>query len=172
MKLTTKLISVLVLVLLASPVVLLKGCGKTVNGGACGGCPDTTAPTGSTAKASAPAAATVSPNGSACWPSTVFTFTGPDGIPLNNICVELTTNGLIAVHNQGIDCYAHALTDWNTYVRTRTDTGGTVTVDLLLSSPCSGVGSGTASESIWAEAVSCSVSALATATVTISPACP
>lgn len=175
MKLTIRLLSVLILMLLASPIILLKGCGKAVNSGACGGCPDTTAPTGSKFNSPTLATYSLSPTGAVCYPIVNFQLVDEGGAPLNNICVEMYTNGAMALHSQfNTDCSSHAALDYFSYIRTRTDSNGVISVDLLVSSPCSGLGlsTGTASTSYFVRAVSCSVSASATASITISPACP
>lgn len=133
MKLFARIAAVLVLLMLASPVMLLKGCGA-INGGACGGCPDSPAPFGSTVSGadatysiqSAPGATTVS----YCVNSMIFTFKDPNGQPLNDICAEVFTNGLVAL-SAGTDCTTNFSTNGGfTYIRTRTNAGGTVTLDF------------------------------------------
>ncbi len=47
---------------------------------------------------------------------------------MNGICVEVFTNGLIALSSAPGDCAAN--TGYVGYIRTRTDYGGTVTVDF------------------------------------------
>ena len=173
MKLTVKIISLFVLLSLASPVIFLKGCGKTLNGGACGGCPDSTAPTGAIITTiDLTAADNISPTGTYCYPAVTFQITDADGAPLNNLCVEIFTNSFVALHNTGIDCFAHATSDFFTYIRTRTSDQGLVTLDFLISSPCSVIGTGATVGSFWVEAVSCSARAMATAAVTVSSTCP
>jgi len=129
MRTTTKLLSVIILILLASPVVFLKGCGKTLNGDACGGCPNTTAPNGSAVKAPLDSAESLPAPGAGCVNSLVFTFVGPDSLPLNGICVEVFTNSGVALSVKPGDCTNPAL-QYAQYLRTRTDKGGTVTVDF------------------------------------------
>ena len=79
MKLTIKIIAVLILVALASPVFILNGCGKPINGGQCGSCPDSTAPFGSTIEAPTLTA----PNATlgSCYPAISFVVLGPDSQP-------------------------------------------------------------------------------------------
>ena len=74
MKLAVKILSVAVLIALASPLILLKGCGNILTGGACGGCPDSTAPFGSTIVAPELSSATVNPNFNWCYPDITFKF--------------------------------------------------------------------------------------------------
>jgi hypothetical protein len=128
MKLTVKILSVAVLIALASPVILLKGCGEIINGGACGGCPNSTAPFGSSVTAPANKTYAVAPDGSWCVNLPAFTFKDPDGDVMNGICVEIFTNGLIAMANAPGDCGTNP--NYTDYIRTSTDPGGTITVDI------------------------------------------
>ncbi len=172
MKLTVKIISLFVLLSLASPVLFLKGCGETLNGGACGGCPDSSAPIGSIMIAPELASATINTDGAACSSAVSFQLTDADGAPLNNLCVEIFTNAFVALHNSGIECNAHPASDFYTYIRTRTNDQGVVSLDFLIASPCSVLGTGATTGSFWVHAVSCSASASATADVTINGTCP
>jgi len=157
MKLTVKIISVLIVLSLASPVILLKGCGKSLNGGQCGGCPDSTAPFGSTIKAPAslgdPSAAT-----GTCYPTLSFQVLGSDGNPLNDICIELFTDGASAIaKSTGLpgDCWANVNANGKSSMITRTNSSGAVVVDF-------GVPSSTAGAIFFVEAVSCTINATAT----------
>ncbi len=175
MKLTVKILSVLVLLALASPVILLKGCGNILTGGACGGCPNSTAPAGSTVTATTLTGYTMPYNGQVCYSNTTFQFFGSDGKPLNDICVEIYTNeanSSFALHNAPISCFSHPLSDFMTYLRTRTDSTGTVSLDFLVYDACNGLASGTSSVPVWIEARSCTTSGMSTATITLSPTCP
>lgn len=157
MKLTVKIISVLILLSLASPVILLKGCGNSVNGGQCGGCPDSTAPFGSKINASTLSAAPSAATGS-CYPTVSFQVLDSTGNPMNNICVELFTDGASAIaKSTGLpgDCSANVSANPKASMITRTNSSGVVLVDFLV--PAS-----TAGATFFVEAVSCSVSAIAT----------
>jgi len=176
MKLTTKLLSIMVLILLASPVILLKGCGKAINGGQCGGCPDSTAPQGATVTNTiGMTAGTISSSGSACYESVSFLFKGSDGVPLNDICVELTAvQGVMALRKpSSAQMCGDVITDPKTYIRTRTDGTGTVAVDFVVACSTSYAASGATSISAAVQAVSCNTSAKSTVAITVSsPGCP
>jgi hypothetical protein len=151
---SAKIVAVLVLMLLASPAVLLKGCGSAINGGACGGCPDSTAPQGSTIEAptlsSAPSATT-----GACYPALSFRVVGPDGLPLNNVCVELFTNGVIALDNGLPDC-GDVVASPQSSIITRTNDSGVVMVEFVTPG---GVAVG---DTFFVEAVSCATTGIST----------
>lgn len=130
MKVLAWSLSLLVLILLASPVALLKGCGSTE---LCGGCPsDSIAPFGATITAGADTEYTVSP-GAYCVNTVTFTVLSPspNSRPMNNICVEVFTNGFIKLSKDPGSCSDTATSgNYVNYIRTRTDAGGTVTVDF------------------------------------------
>lgn len=126
MKVTTKIIAVLIMLLLATPAILFEGCGTD---GFCGGCPsDSVAPYRSSVTQPEDGTHAVSPGGSYCVNSLTFTIVDEDDNPLNGICVEVFTNGFVALSKVAGDC---TLNSYVTYIRTRTDNGGTVTVDFL-----------------------------------------
>ncbi len=167
-----KIASVLVLLLLASPVVIfMKGCGDIVNGGACGGCPDTTAPYGSTVTITTGLKdAAVTPFGG-CYDNVTFTFTDPDNQPLNGICVEIFTNGFIKKSSDPGDCTSYSANYVSGYLRTRTDEGGTAMVDFAtgdLSSLCTAPGTQTLT--FFVQVSSCTVADTSEATLTLT--CP
>ncbi len=138
MKLRTKLMFVLILLLLASPLIFLKGCGKALNGGASGACPDSVAPDDSqisspTGDLSAPVIGETD-----CYTPIVFKVIGPDVKPLNNVCVELTTNAAIALHNIGDTNCTNVALGPKTEIVTRTDDHGYVQVDLVTQATATG----------------------------------
>jgi hypothetical protein len=94
---------------------------------------------------------------------------------MNDVCVELNTNGLMALHNpnSALSC-ASVAANPKSYIRTRSDSTGTITVDFLIDSPCDTLGLATAATaaSFFVQATSCSINGTSTAAVTISPACP
>ncbi len=144
MKLTIKTIKwvpILVLLLLASPLILLKGCGKAVNGGPSGACPDTVAPSGSTIT---PAATSASLEASFvgminCYSPVVFNVADTSGA-LNGICVEITTDAAIALHTLNDPLCSNVLVPGgakNTII-TRTDEHGNISLDLVTQPTASG----------------------------------
>jgi hypothetical protein len=126
MRLTTKLISVLLLVLIISYLSTLPGCGDSASSG---GCPNSTAPSGSTitgpASLGAPFIYT-----STCYPTVGFTVTDASGAPMNDICVEIYSDANIALHTGLPDCGNVAANPQNAMV-TRTDSRGNVMIELL-----------------------------------------
>jgi hypothetical protein len=139
MKLTVKCASILALLLLASPLILLKGCGNAVNGGDSGACPDTVAPAGSkiTAPSSlGPPFVTVS----TCYAGKVaFTVTDAGGNPMNGICVVINTDAAIALTTPGdLDC-ANVIASPQRSIITRTDKYGVVSVDLVTAPTATGL---------------------------------
>jgi hypothetical protein len=136
MRLTTKLISVLILVLMVSYLSMVNGCGKAVSGRASGGCPDSTAPAGSSI--SAPTnLGTPHVAGGDCYPTLGFTVKDSTGAPMSGICVEIFTNGNIALHSGLPNCSTVAANP-QTSVVTRTDYNGNVIVELLTSPTATG----------------------------------
>jgi hypothetical protein len=135
MKLTVKLTSLLLLLLLASPVILLKGCGSKggINGGGSSGlCPNSVAPTGSKIDAPTLGGIPAIP-GPSCYPNVGFTVVGPDGTtPMADICVVVTTNGAIGAPAVN-PCFNAAFSP-STQMVMRTDSYGNVVVDMLTSS--------------------------------------
>lgn len=132
MKLTIKCLSILALLLLASPLILLKGCGKPINGGPSGACPDSVAPAGASIKVVTGPGGAPSVSGGNCYSGLGFTvFDSSTTLPMNGICVEVVTNGLIALHTvNDTDCTNVALGPKTTII-TRTDDYGNVSVDLV-----------------------------------------
>src|SRR3990170_2201951 len=119
MKLTVKILSVVVLIALASPVILLKGCGSKL----CGGCPsDSIAPFGSSVTISNGLSSQSVPITGGCFSNVTFTFTSAS-LPLNDICVEIFTNGFIKKASDTGDCTANTANYVSGYLRTRTDAG-------------------------------------------------
>lgn len=167
MKLAIKFVSVMILLALLSPVILLKGCGETLTGGACGGCPDSVAPTGSTITASALSEASISSDGEACYPTLTFQVLDPDGPPLNNICIEIYTDGYGMIGLQTSDSAGTCSTANYTYIRTKTDNQGVVSLSFRVSDPCSSLASGAASGTFYVWAVSCTATADTSAKITI-----
>lgn len=125
MQLTTKIIAVLLMLLLATPAILFEGCGS---GDFCGGCPtDSIAPDGSTVTASAMGTYNIPDGFAGCVSNLTFTFKDSSGNLLNGICVEIFTNGFVAVSELG-DCRLN--TNYVSYIRTRTNSGGAVVLDF------------------------------------------
>lgn len=125
MKALALLLSFLLLILLASPVVLLKGCG----GEMCGGCPsDSIAPAGSEVIITHSLKDATVYEGTWCTNDVTFVFRDSNGNVLNGICVEIFTNGFIRLSSRERDCYVPG--GYVTYIRTRTDAGGTIKVDF------------------------------------------
>ena len=130
MKLTIKFVPILVLLLLASPLILLKGCGKALNGGPSGACPDSVAPSGSTITKPADLDAPVV--GSAtCYSGLPFTVIDSESKEMNGICVEITTNAFIALHTVSDSECTNVVLGAKTTIVTRTDDYGNVSVDLV-----------------------------------------
>ncbi len=166
MKLTVKIIAILILAALASPVFILNGCG-VVNGRQCGGCPDSTAPFGSSVAVTTGLKSQSVSSFGGCFNNVTFTFT-KDSLPLNDICVELFTNGFIRKSSDNGDCTINTSTYVPSYLRTRTDHSGTATVDFStgdLSSLCTSPG--TQSLTFFVQVNSCSVSTTSTAVLTL-----
>lgn len=125
MRLTTKLILVFTLLLLASSLLFTHGC----SGKASGGCPDNTAPTGSKITGPSTLAAPFVDT-SSCYPALGFTVTDDFGNPLSDICVEIYSDASIALHSGLPDCSNVAANPQSAIV-TRTDSSGNVIVELL-----------------------------------------
>jgi hypothetical protein len=122
---TTKLISVVVFLLLATSLMLVKGCGK----GATGGCPEDAAPAG--AKITGPTSLDAPfINSNTCYPAVGFTVTDKDGNPLNAICVEIFSDANIAIHSGLPDCSNVAANPQSSIV-TKTDDHGVISLELL-----------------------------------------
>lgn len=156
MRIYVKIASVFILLLLSVPVVLfIKGCGTAVTGGACGGCPDSPAPSGSSITGTTGIAAP-SPTAPACAAGGVrFQIIGPDGTtPLSDICVELTTNG--AIGDYVGDCSA---VNASRKIM-RTDQSGVVTVDFAMDCATTGLHGPV---TFFVQANSCAISATASA---------
>jgi hypothetical protein len=167
MKLAIKVLSVMVLLALLSPVILLKGCGEAIDGGQCGGCPDSVAPTGSSITASTLSDGSSYSDGAVCYPTVTFQVFGPDGLSLNNICVELYTDGWSTIGLQTPSTAGTCSTANYSYIRTRTDNHGVVTVSLYISNPCSALASEATSGTFYVWAQSCTATATATAKINI-----
>lgn len=171
MKLTAKIVAILMLAALASPVFILNGCG-VVNGRQCGGCPDSTAPFGSSVAVTTGLKSQSVSIGGGCFNNVTFTFT-KDSLPLNDICVELFTNGFIKKSSDAGDCTTNTANYIPGYLRTRTDHSGTATVDFStgdLSSLCSSPTGTAQSSTFFVQVNSCSVSTTSTAVLTFT--CP
>lgn len=158
MKLTVQFVAILILAALASPVFLLNGCGEALNGGQCGGCPDSLAPAESSIVVTNRLGSYTVGEGSYCVNRVAFTVMA-GGKPLGKgICVELFTNGGITLSQGGRDCTDSTLV-YSQYIRTRTDYGGTVTVDFatgyLFNSTCGTGNEKDASYSLFVQASSC-----------------
>jgi hypothetical protein len=147
-----KVTALIVLAAIASPIFILNGCGEAVNGKQCGGCPDSTAPFGSTIVATDLSGAPSASFGG-CYPAVTFQVLSPDGEPLNDICVELFTDGAIAKDTGQPDC-SDVIASPKSSMITRTNSSGVVMVEFL-------VPPSTAGTTFFVEAVSCSVSAIA-----------
>lgn len=136
MKLRLKLLSLLTLLLFASTVILLKGCGSkggVTGGGPSGLCPDSVAPSGS--KVVVPTGLPAPFIGhQSCYPGLGFTVTDSSGNPLNGICVVITSNADIALATVGeTPACNNADIAPQTQIVTRTDASGNVIVDMLTS---------------------------------------
>ncbi len=125
-KRTTKLISVMLFLLLASSLTLVKGCGKSKSSG---GCPDNVAPDGSTITAPS-GLGSPSVTSSSCFPALSFIVKDKDGNPLNGICVEIYSDANIALHS-GLPNCSNASANPQTSIITRTDDYGVVSLELL-----------------------------------------
>jgi hypothetical protein len=169
MRLALRLLPIFVIAILITSDVMLKGCGTALIGGACGGCPNSTAPAGSQvhgpssstfAIGSLGGAATVGPF---CVNSLTFTITDSSGTkPMSDICVEVFTDGGVALSSASPDCTTNI---YSAYIRTRTDSGGTVTLDSLsniITKPTPSSTSSTATQ--FVQVTSCSATATWTGT--------
>ena len=152
MKLAVKILSVVVLIALASPLILLKGCGNILTGGACGGCPDSTAPYGSSIVA--PTDLDPPSTSGSCYPALTFTVLDNKSLPMENICVEIFTSGAIALHS-GLPNCASVLANPSSSIITRTNSAGAVVVEFLTPAAL-------ADETFFVEVVSCHVTGIAT----------
>jgi hypothetical protein len=123
MRMTIKPISILFLLLLASSLLLTPGC----TGKRSGGCPDSTAPDGSTITGPTTLGAPLP--GGTCYPNLTFTVRDASGLPMNNICVEVYTNASIALHSGLPDCSNVAASPQSSII-TRTDDSGNVVIEL------------------------------------------
>ncbi|HYA88016.1 MAG TPA: hypothetical protein VEI57_13235 [Nitrospirota bacterium] len=125
MRLTIKRTFIVFLLLLASSLLLTHGCG----GKSSGGCPNNTAP--SNATISAPTSLGTPHNaGGDCYPLLGFTVKDVNGIPMNGVCVEIFSNGLIALASGPPTCANVNASSPNAIV-TRTDNNGTVLVEMV-----------------------------------------
>ena len=125
MRLTTKLMLVFIFSLLASSLLFTHGC----TGKGSGGCPDNTAPSGSTivvpSSLGAPYVDTTT-----CYPAVGFTVQDSSGHPLSGICVEIYSDASIALHSGTPNC-SNAVANPQSAIVTRTDDYGNVIVELL-----------------------------------------
>lgn len=103
MRTITKLASILVLIFLASPVLLLQGCGEDV--ATSQGCPSGSYLANSTDIITGDADATfegqsilgtVFPGGTVLYTPVTFTVTDKNGVPRNNVCFTLYTGDTAA----------------------------------------------------------------------------
>lgn len=178
MKLTAKVVSVFILLLLSVPIFLFSSCGSGsgsnfFTGGACGGCPNSTAPDGSTINSSTAdinqtwTITSSSTSFAGCMNRITFTVKDKAGNPLDNICVELFTNGFFALPSPNApgSCTNDLYTQ--TYLRQRTDTTGTVTVDFadIVTRPTSTTPSATAAPFIQATSCNATITVRGTWTV-------
>src|SRR5690349_14893019 len=85
------------ILLMVSSLLLLYGCGKTLNGNSSGGCPDNVAPAGSTITGPANLAAPFVQSTS-CYPALGFTVKDSAGNPMNGVCVEIYSDAFVALH--------------------------------------------------------------------------
>lgn len=154
MKLAVKILSVLVLLALAAPVILLKGCGNILNGGACGGCPSSTAPYGSTIQG--PTSLDAPSTAGSCYTPLTFTVLNDKSLPIDNICVEIFTNGAIALHPVGsvVPC-ANVLANPSSTIITTTNSAGAVVVEFMTPAAAAG-------ETFFVQVMSCQASDMAT----------
>ena len=125
MRLTTKPVLAVIFLLLASSLLIIYGC----SGKGSGGCPDNTAPQGSTIVAPASLGAPFI-NTNTCYPTVAFTVTGSDGNALSDICVEIYSDANIALHSGTPDCHNVAANPQSGIV-TRTGSDGSVIIELL-----------------------------------------
>lgn len=177
MKLTLQIFAILIIVALASPLFLLHGCGSSgsanglsLNGGQCGGCPSATAPSGSTVAITSGLTSYTVSAGNFCVNRVVFTFMDKDGVtPLNNICAEFFTNGGITLSQGGLACDSRELV-YSSYIRTSTDSGGTVTLDFETGDLSCGNATTNQSLSLFIQGTSCSDTATTTGSFTLT--CP
>jgi hypothetical protein len=137
MRLSIKLIFILYLLLVASCLLLMPGCGKEE------------APNGATVLA--PTITGVPHNaGGDCYPDLVFTVKDLNGNPLSSVGVEIYSNGLIALAPALSAPTCNQVTNQSS-ISTRTDDYGRVTVEMVTLPTTTGsisfvaVASGTAS---------------------------
>jgi hypothetical protein len=159
----------------------MNGCGgeNTSSGGYCGGCPsDSIAPIGSTmlivnglkdVAINIPVTSTTGASG--CWSDIGFEIIDDLDNPMNDICVELSTNGFIKPSKTAGDCTA-ATGEYVDYIRTRTDAGGMAVVDFATTPvTCADLGLDTTDKTnttvtVFVQATSCRQSQVTTATIT------
>jgi len=147
---TTKLISLIMFLLLASSLILMTGCGKSKS---TGGCPDNAAPDGSTITAPTNLGSPYVTS-SSCFPALNFIVKDKDGNPLNGICVEVFTDATIALHSGLTDC-SNVIANPQTSIVTKTDDFGVVSLELLSGPTPTG-------DTHFVEVVSGSINAVAT----------
>lgn len=149
-----KMASVLVLLLLASPVVLvIKGCGNTMTGGASGACPDSVAPDGATITPPSnlgPPSTTMA----VCYPTLPFIVRDSQGNAMNGICVQVFSSANIAIQSSVTPCGNVSVSPSSSIV-TRTDAHGIVMVEMLTPTTTTG-------NTFFVEAVSGAAIGLAT----------
>jgi hypothetical protein len=125
MRLSIRLIFTLIFILLASSLLLVYGC----SGRSTGGCPDSAAP--STGTITAPTDLGVPHNaGGDCYPLLNFNVKDANGDPLSGVCVEIFSNGLIAMASGPPTCNNINVNSSNAIV-TRTDNYGNVLVEMV-----------------------------------------
>jgi len=123
MRLSIKLISIFLFLLLASSLLVMHGCA----GKGSAGCPNDTAPSSATI-VSPTLGGTPTNAGGACYPTVIFTIKDSNGNPMNDICVDVFSNGLIALASGPPNC--SNVTNLNAIV-TRTDNDGNVVVEMV-----------------------------------------
>ena len=119
MRLSIKLIFILFFLLLASSLLLVYGCGKEQ------------APNGATIVA--PTLGGVPHNaGGDCYPAIVFAVKDINGNPLNDVAVQIFSNGIIALAPAlSAPTCNEALANPVNSIATRTDNYGNVTVEMV-----------------------------------------
>ena len=123
-----------VLVLIFS-MVSLNSCKKNSSGG----CSDKVAPAtfkivSTTSGLSAPFVGV-----DTCYPGVVFTVKDADDIPVNDICVEISSDGFVALHTPGdLDCANVSTATSPDSLTATTDAYGNLSVDLVVQSGVAG----------------------------------
>jgi|GEM_PF-3653964 len=167
MKLTTKIIAVLIMILLATPAILFEGCGT---GDFCGGCPtDISAPAGSDINVIVGLADDdFLDNTFACINNVTFTLEDSGGASLNGLCIEIFSDGFIRKAEVGL-CTSNTGTYVN-YMRTTTNGAGALVLDFATYTHVCGTATSNVGHDYFIQVNSCTANALTTATFTLQ--CP